>query len=120
MIDIKGNIPCRRGESALMRADNEAAVTWVRRCRGGGKKQSRVGALMRTMGALEAKGGWWFRANNVRDEDNISRRSDQVARGPDSRETECRMSWNRLAGAGGGNGGAAYVVGDIARGYAFG
>ena len=43
-----------------------------------------------------------------------------MERVPDSGETECRMSWNRLAGAGVGNGGAAHVFGDIARGYAFG
>ena len=66
MIDMKGERPRRRGEAVLMRADNEAAVTWVRRCRGGGKKQARLGALMRIIGALEAKGGWCFQARHVR------------------------------------------------------
>ena len=66
MIDMKGERPRRRGEAVLVRADNEAAVTWVRRCRGGGKKQARVGALMRIMGALETKGGWCFQARHVR------------------------------------------------------
>ena len=56
MIDLKEERPRRRGEAVLMRADNEAAVTWVRRCRRGGKKQARVGALMRIMATLEAKG----------------------------------------------------------------
>ena len=38
----------------------------------------------------------------------------------DSRETKRRMPRNRLAGSGAGEWGAADVVGDIARGYAFG
>ena len=37
MIDMEGERPRRRGEAVLIRADNEAAVTWVRRCRGGGE-----------------------------------------------------------------------------------
>ena len=57
MIDMKGERPSRRGEAVLMRVDNDAAVTWVRRCCGGGKKQARVGALLRIMRALEARGG---------------------------------------------------------------
>ena len=70
MVDMRGERPGRKGEAVLMRADNEAAVTWVKRCRGGGKKQARVGALMRMMGALEAKGGWCFQARHVRGVDN--------------------------------------------------
>ena len=31
MIDMKGERPRRIGEAVLMRADNEAAVTWVKR-----------------------------------------------------------------------------------------
>ena len=61
MIDMKGEIPRRRGEAVLMRADNEAAVTWVRRYRGGGKKQARAGALMRIMGAWKQGNGGVFR-----------------------------------------------------------
>ena len=34
MIDMKGEISRSRGEAVLMRADNEAGVTGVRRCRG--------------------------------------------------------------------------------------
>ena len=69
MIDMKGERPRRREGAVLMRANNEAAVTWAR-CRGGGKMQARVGALMRIMGALEAKGGWWFQAMYARGVDN--------------------------------------------------
>ena len=43
-----------------------------------------------------------------------------MERGPDSRNSECRMSWNRLAGEGVGSEGAAHAFGDMARGYAFG
>ena len=53
-----------------MRADNEAAVTWVRSCHGGGKKQAREGASMRIMGALEARRGWCFQAGLNREVDN--------------------------------------------------
>ena len=60
MVDMKRERPRIRGETVLMRADNEAAVTWVRLRRRGGKKQARVGALTRITGALEAKGGGVF------------------------------------------------------------
>ena len=50
MVDMRGERPVRKREAATMRADNEAAVTWVKRCPGGRKKQVRVGALMRMMG----------------------------------------------------------------------
>ena len=66
MIDMNGERPRRRGEAVLMRADNEAVVTWVRRFRGGKGKQARVGALMRIMGALVAKGRWCFQARHGR------------------------------------------------------
>ena len=42
MIGRRGERPRRRVDSVLVRADNEAAVTWVRRCRRGGKKKARV------------------------------------------------------------------------------
>ena len=35
MVDMRGTTPVRRRETALMRAYNEAAVEWVKRCRGG-------------------------------------------------------------------------------------
>ena len=69
-IDMKGERPRRRGKAVLMRAVNEAAVTWVRRCRGGGEKQARVRALMRIMGALETRGGCCFQVRHVRGVDN--------------------------------------------------
>ena len=69
-IDMKGESPLRRGEVAQMRADNEAAVTWVRSCHGGGKKQAREGASMRIMGASEARRGWCIQAGLVREVDN--------------------------------------------------
>ena len=69
-IDTKRERPLKSGEAALMRADNEAAVTWVRSCHGAGKKQARVGASMRIMGALEARRGWCFHAGHVREVDN--------------------------------------------------
>ena len=75
---MKGERPVRRGEAILMRADNEAAVAWVKRCREGGKRQVRVGALKRMMGALEAKGGWCFQARYVRGIDN--RQADGLTR----------------------------------------
>ena len=53
----------------MMRAD-EVAVIWVRSCRGGGKKQARVGVLMRMMGALEEGRGWWFLARHVQGVEN--------------------------------------------------
>ena len=53
-----------------MRADTEAVVTWVRRCRRGVKKQARVGAFMRIMGALEARGRWCLQARHMRGVDN--------------------------------------------------
>ena len=36
----------------------------------GGKKQERIGAWMRMMGALEARGRWCFQARHVREIDN--------------------------------------------------
>ena len=51
-IAMRGEKPGGKGEAALMRADNGAAVTWVKRCRGVGKKQARVGAVMRMMGKV--------------------------------------------------------------------
>ena len=66
MIDMKGERPRRRGEAVLMRADIEATVTWVKRCRGGRKKQARVWSLMRIMGALEARAGWCSQGRYVR------------------------------------------------------
>jgi len=97
MVDMRGERPGRKGEAVLMRADNEAAVTWVKRCRGGGKKQARVGALMRMMGALEGRGRWCFQARHVRGVDNrladgLTRwREEQI---PEKLNAECpEIAW---------------------------
>ena len=47
----------------MLQGDNETAVDWVRRCRGG--KEPRSGALMRLMGAIELAGGWHFDSLHV-------------------------------------------------------
>ena len=52
--------PSATGDCDLLRGDNEAAVMWVRRCRGG--LETRSGALMRLLGALEVSSGWHFEA----------------------------------------------------------
>ena len=70
MVDMRGERPVRKREAVLMRADNEAAVAWVRRCRGGGKTKVRLGTVMRMIGALEAKRGWCFQARHARGVDN--------------------------------------------------
>ena len=50
--------PSATGDCVLLRRDNEAAVDWVRRCRGG--REPRSGELMRLLGALELSSGWHF------------------------------------------------------------
>ena len=39
MVDMREERPVRKGEAVLMRADNEAAVAWAKRCRGGGRNR---------------------------------------------------------------------------------
>ena len=56
--------PSATGDWVLLRGDNEAAVHWVQRCRGGLKPRS--GALMHLLGVLEVSSGWHFKATNVR------------------------------------------------------
>ena len=68
--------PSARGDYVLLRGDNEAAVQWVRRCRGG--LEPRSGALMRLLGVLEVSSGSHFDALHVRGihngvDDGISR-----------------------------------------------
>lgn len=55
--------PVGDSDCVLLRGDNEAAVQWVRRCRGA--KQPRSGALMRLLRAIEPAGGWNFEALHV-------------------------------------------------------
>ena len=50
-------------DCVLMRGDSEAAVAWVRRCRGG--KVPRSGVLMRLLGALKLSSVWQFDAKHV-------------------------------------------------------
>ena len=62
--------PAGLGDCVLLRGDNEAAVEWVRRCRGG--KEPRSGALMRLLGVLELSSGWHFDAEHVRGIFNVA------------------------------------------------
>ena len=62
--------PSATGDCVLLRGDNEAAVQWVRRCRGG--KEPRSGALMRFLGVLELSSGWHFDAKHVRGIFNVA------------------------------------------------
>ena len=62
--------PAALGDCVLLRGDNEAAVEWVRRCRGG--KEPRSGALMRLLGVLELSSRWHFDAKHVRGIANVA------------------------------------------------
>ena len=62
--------PSATGDWVLLRRDNEAAVEWVRRCRGG--KEPRSGALMRLLEALELSSSWYFDAKHVRGVFNVT------------------------------------------------
>ena len=62
--------PAALGDCVLWRGDNEAAVEWVRRFRGG--KEPRSGALMRVLGVLELPSGWHFDAKHVRGIYNVA------------------------------------------------
>ena len=55
--------PSATGYCVMLRGDNEAAVHWVHRCRGG--LELRSGALMRLVGVLEVLSGWHFEATHV-------------------------------------------------------
>lgn len=45
MVRMTGGTPVMWGRVVLMRADSEATVAWVKRCRGEWKKKIQVGAL---------------------------------------------------------------------------
>ena len=62
--------PSVTGDSVLLRGNNEAAVKWVRRCRGGNEPRS--GALMHLLGPLKLLSGWRFDAKHVRGVFNIA------------------------------------------------
>ena len=121
MVDMRGERPGRKGEAVLMRAENEAVVTSAKRCRGGDKKQARVGALMRKMGALEAWGRRCFQARHVRGVDN--RLADGLTRWreehiPKNLNVECpEIAWQVQEL---GTGEQPMGFGDIAREYVFG
>lgn len=66
MLKLRGDRPEKEGEAVLIRADNEATVTWIGQCKGGSKRMARVGALTRMMGALETEGGFYFQARHIR------------------------------------------------------
>lgn len=51
LVIVCGERPEEDKDAALPRGDNEAAVHWVRRCRG--EKEPRPGALMRLLGATQ-------------------------------------------------------------------
>ena len=57
------DLPTQASDRVLLRGDNEAAVQWVRRCRG--SKEPRSGALMRFLGVLEIYSGWNLYALHV-------------------------------------------------------
>ena len=59
-----GSRPQFGGENVLMLGDNMAAVHWISKCRRG--KEPRSGTLMRMLGCLEMRSGWYFRAKHVK------------------------------------------------------
>ena len=52
------------GASILMRGDKSSDVHWVNRCRGSREPWS--GAVMRMVGCLDMRSGWYFRAKHVK------------------------------------------------------
>ena len=62
--------PAALGGCVLLRGDNEAAVGCVRRCRG--KKEPRLGALMRLLSVLELSSCWHLYAKHVQGISNVA------------------------------------------------
>ena len=62
--------PSATGDCVLLRGDDEVAVHWVQRCRGG--RETRSGALMRLLCVLEMSSGWHFDAAHVRSVHNVA------------------------------------------------
>lgn len=58
LVVVCGERPVGDKDCVLLRRDDEATVNWVRRCRRG--KESRLGALMRLLGAIVLAGGWYL------------------------------------------------------------
>lgn len=68
--------PTNPGNPVLLMGDNQSAVHWINRCRGG--KEPRSGALTQILGLVEIRGGWALVAIHVpgavnREVDRISR-----------------------------------------------
>ena len=88
-----------RGNYVLLRGDNEEAVQWVRRCRGG--KEPRSGALMRFLGVLEMSSEHNFDALRVPGvlndiADGISRWKESSVLASSSSETPLRHRLSTL------------------------
>ena len=93
------DLPAQAGDCVSLRGDNEAAVQWVRRCRGG--KEPRSGALMRFLGVLEISSGWNFDALHVPGAlkdiaDGISRWKESSVLASSSSETPLRHRLSTL------------------------
>ena len=63
-----GSGPTYARESILMRGDNQTAVHWLTKCKGG--KEPRSGALMRILGGLETRSCWCFTVARIAGVDN--------------------------------------------------
>ena len=58
LVVVCGERPVGDKDCVLLRDENEAAVHWVRHCRGG--KEPRSGTLVRLIRAIELADGWHF------------------------------------------------------------
>lgn len=77
MVVLRGVRPGREGETVPMRGGNSSAVQCMMNHKGRGG--IRTGAPMRILGAMEAKGGWYFQAKHVKRVDN--KLADGIMRG---------------------------------------
>ena len=96
---LREDHPTQAGDCVLLRGDNEAAVKWVRRCRGG--KEPRSGAVMRCCGVFEMSGGRNFDALDVPGvlndiADGISRWKESSVLASSSSETPLRHRLSTL------------------------
>ena len=100
MVDMRAERPVRRGEAALMRADNEAPVAWVKRCRGGGEEAGASGGVDENDGSLRSERGVVFSGKACTgDRQPTGGRTDEVERRADPRETKSRTPRTLLAGS---------------------
>ena len=63
LVVLREERPIVLSDRVLLQGDNNSAVHWIQRCRGGAEPRS--GALMRLLGVLEVAGGWCFDAEHV-------------------------------------------------------